>query len=134
MGDNRAIALHLIQGEQSLAWAITLAFYSALHLVEASFARDGNHFDSHTSRNNHFKHERSLQKIWRHYKPLYDHSLKARYLTDDERSAESLIKKHLGAKGVSEKVLGHHLRQVEKSVATILQKASIFDSDISEAE
>lgn len=126
--ENRATAVKLADREEGLAWATTIAFYSALHLVEAAFAHGGDHFDSHASRNQHLKEERSLQAIWRHYKPLYDHSLKARYLTDEDGSAEALVRKHLGVDGVQQKILNHHLRQVEKSVAKILGRSEIFAS------
>jgi len=126
--ENHATAVDLVSRDEGLAWATTIAFYAALHLVEAAFANNGDHFDNHASRNQHLKQERSLQAIWRHYKPLYDHSLKARYLTDENDSAEALIRKHLGLNGVEDKILNHHLRQVEKSVARILNKSAIFPS------
>ena len=125
--ENHAISLILLEDGKSLAWATTIAFYSALHLVEAAFAHEGKHFDNHPSRNQHLKTVRNLQNIWKHYKPLYDHSLRARYLTDEKGSAEELMIKTLGVTGVRDRVLNHHLRQVEKSVAKILGLATIFD-------
>ncbi len=125
--ENRAVAIFLLENDLSLAWATTIAFYSALHLIEAAFAKNGQHFDNHLSRNAHLKSERSLQNIWKHYKPLFDYSLKARYLADENGSAEDLMKSYLGSSGVREQVMNHHLHQVEKSVANILGIPSVFD-------
>ena len=55
--DNHQLAYSLLDENRSLAWATTVAFYSALHLVEASFARNGEHYDQHASRNNRLKHD-----------------------------------------------------------------------------
>lgn len=125
--DNRGVAISLLESNpQSLAWATTISFYSALHLVEAAMAKDGLHFENHTARNIHLKQTNNLQNIWKHYKPLYDNSLKARYLMTNGGSAESLIREHLGEDGVRERILGHHLRQIERSVSKILRIDSVF--------
>ena len=125
--DNRATCLLLLDSDpQSQAWATTIAFYCALHLVEAALAVEGRHSEDHMVRNMHLKTTRKLQNIWRNYKPLYDNSLKARYLTTDSDSAETLVREFLGEDKVREKIIGHYLRQVEKSVAKIIGEDSIF--------
>ena len=126
--DNRELAVSLLGTEKrSLAWATTISFYAALHLVEAALAESGQHFDDHSTRNFHLKKTKKLQNIWKHYKPLYDHSLKARYLMTDGDSAENLIDQHLGEAGIRDKIIGHHLRQIEKSVCKILKVDSVFE-------
>lgn len=125
--ENRAVAVSLLSSSlPSLAWATTICFYSGLHLVEAAMADEGRHFDNHHSRHEYLKRTRSLQKIWRHYKPLYDHSMKARYLMTNGGSAELLIVESLGKAGVNDTILNHHLKQIEKSVAKRLKVDSIF--------
>lgn len=96
--------------------------------MEAALADRGEHCDSHMARNIKLKSTRNLQNIWKHYKPLYDHSLKARYLMPNGESAESLIVASLGESGVRDKILGHHLRQVEKSVSKLLSVDRIFEA------
>ncbi len=124
--ENQRVACKLLDGDPSLAWATTIAFYSALHLVEALFATEDRHFDSHPSRNQHLKNTRNLQSIWLHYKQLYDYSLKARYLTSEDASAEALMQSYLGAANVRDRILNHHLRQIEKSVAKRMDVERIF--------
>ncbi len=127
---NRCVAISLLISEtKSLAWSTTIAFYSALHLVEAALSIEGVHFEGHDVRNQYLKKTRKFESIWRHYKPLYDHSLKARYLMTDGDSAENFVCSYLGDDGVRKQIIGHHLRQIEKSVAKILDVAEIFQMD-----
>lgn len=124
--DNRELALFLLQDERSLAWSVTLACYSGLHLIEAAFAHSNEHCDDHRQRNVRLKTERSLQSLWRNYRPLYDASLRARYLTTDEGSAEQQIQRSVGADNIGKILISHHLRQLEKSVAKKIDLVNIF--------
>jgi hypothetical protein len=58
-------------------WAITVAFYTAVHLVEAHFARNNIHYTDHKRRNREVS--RSLRQIGRNYITLYNQSRTARY-------------------------------------------------------
>ncbi len=58
-------------------WAITTAFYTALHLLEALFARQGLHCHKHEVRNKEASIR--LQAIAPDYMLLYNESLRARY-------------------------------------------------------
>ena len=60
-------------------WWVTVAFYSAVHLIEAFLARQTPrpHSGSHTRRNNILK--RQYDALWREYRPLYAFSRLARY-------------------------------------------------------
>jgi len=133
--DNRLLALFLLEDERSLAWSVTVACYCGLHLVEAAFAANGEHCDDHRQRNERLKNERSLQNLWRHYRPLYDASLRARYLTTDEGSAEEQIRESVGAEAIRRQLIDHHLRQLEKMVRgrASLPPATLCDPCGSEA-
>ena len=92
-------------------WYGVVAFYAAIHWVESLFAKH------HTPSKRHYEREGVLrehyQDIWRHYRPLLDYSIKARYHTNrreaylvkerlvDVRLPEikRLVEKHLGASG-----------------------------------
>lgn len=110
-----------------LAWSTTITFYTALHLVEACFAVDNIHAESHDARHNYLKRTTKYQAIWRNYQPLLTFSLTCRYLSDENGSAEQLAQRHLGVAGVREKVIGHYLRRIDRSVAGQLQVNSILD-------
>jgi hypothetical protein len=58
-------------------WAVTVAFYKAVHVVEGLLVRKGHVTRSHTARNQILK--RRFRPVWRHYRPLYDLSRTARY-------------------------------------------------------
>lgn len=56
-----------------------VAFYAALHLVEAKLAEDGLHSSDYTARGNNVVRFNYLKPIRAEYKTLYDRSRVARY-------------------------------------------------------
>lgn len=58
-------------------WVSTVAFYSALHYVDAIFARHGLHFEHHQERNTQVS--MLFQEIENEYLNLYDLSRNSRY-------------------------------------------------------
>ena len=65
-----------------LDWIATVAFYTALHCVEAWFAEQGHgmHFDSHEKRNQEMGKVAEFKKIiWPRYRELQTQSHRARY-------------------------------------------------------
>lgn len=69
--------------DESPAWAATMAFYAALHDVEAYFDVEGRtsglprHYNTHAQRTPAVR--RRLQPVYPHYRYLYDRSIEARY-------------------------------------------------------
>jgi len=63
-----------------LDWVVTIAFYVALHRVEAWFAGKGLHFKSHDQRDDWLTKARELRRgVWPRYKELEFQSRQARY-------------------------------------------------------
>ena len=60
-------------------WIITVAFYSALHLVEGELAKANIHTKTHTDRDTMVGRNRAFIKIRSKYKLLHDRSRVARY-------------------------------------------------------
>ncbi len=58
-------------------WAVTVAFYTVLHLVEAHFARSNRHCYDHSSRNREVSSQ--LRAIEVEYMQLYNESRRERY-------------------------------------------------------
>ena len=86
--DHRAQAQHnkgliAVLGMESSAypdWVVTVAFYVAVHLVEAYFDRKYSvHSPSHTERSRDFTSMVELKPIYGDYSDLYNLSLKSRY-------------------------------------------------------
>src|SRR5256885_1093085 len=71
-------------------WVTTVAFYRALHLVEAVFAEDADirHGGDHGSRQRHLKSNRKYTTIYKAYHPLWTASIVARYLEDRNADIE----------------------------------------------
>lgn len=112
-------------------WVVTVAFYRALHIVEAVFYDDDessvDHTDQHSTRNRHLKQTRRYQNLWRHYRPLYNDSMVARYLqghADDD--IVEVFSSYLSTKDIEDKHLNHNLRQVERTAKTLLGDPDLF--------
>ncbi len=58
-------------------WAVTAAFYKAVHVVQTLLVRKGQRSDGHRERNAILK--RKFATVWSHYRPLYNQSRVARY-------------------------------------------------------
>jgi hypothetical protein len=67
-----------LEGTPNNDWAVTLLFYSALHLVDACLA-PAQHPKRHADRRNLAANNPLLQPIWAHYRVLEDRSQEARY-------------------------------------------------------
>lgn len=94
-----------LQNDENCDWAVTIAFYSAMHLIEKFFADKGIHNKNHEVRNNFVAREAVLRrkKIPAKYNLLYNQSIRSRYecvkITLEDlncvKEALSLIEKEL---------------------------------------
>jgi len=76
-------------------WIVTVAFYSALHIVDAvlfytqkDFQKHG---QSHDKREKTIKNDNRFEKIWDCYRPLLNHSIIARYLQGDRTPPDKIV-------------------------------------------
>ena len=108
-------------GPGQCEWAATVAFYKALHLVEALLAGDVQgpcfHTSSHDQRNDLLKRTKRYEFVYRQYKPLYDASMTARYLLDE---ADPFMSRYPLA-FVAGTLVGKHLRGLESGIGRLLQ-------------
>lgn len=74
---NHRLALALQTGPNP-DWAVTILFYTALHLVEATLAPNV-HSANHSERFSNVYSHRYLRPLAYHYRHLYDASLDSRY-------------------------------------------------------
>ncbi len=65
-------------------WIVTVAFYSALHIVDTVLFHTQKgyqkHGQTHDMREKTIKGDNRFKKIWDNYRPLLNHSIIARYL------------------------------------------------------
>jgi hypothetical protein len=73
---NQRLAI-AFQSDPHVDWSVTVLFYAALHLVEATLAPI--HSMNHTDRNQNIQQDPHLQAIYLLYRELYRRSLDARY-------------------------------------------------------
>ena len=110
---------HLLENPQVHSpWIATAAFYKALHIVEAVFANDRSigHSSDHGAREFQLKRQRKYEHISKHYLPLSRASTTARYLV-----SVTCFDAYLSPDDVIEKLLKHHLKQVETSSQAFLK-------------
>src|SRR5690348_12499946 len=69
--------LNEIDHEKFPDWAATVAFYTAVHLVQALLKKSGDNCNSHSSRNKRLRQKHP--SVWKLYQPLYSYSRLARY-------------------------------------------------------
>ena len=120
---NKQVVVFLCQRiDQFSDWVTCVAFYQALHLVEAVLARDKIHGRDHSTRQKILQQTPRYKKIAQHYRPLYMASLAARYLHDPREDTEySTFFDCMTPEQVKQDILGHHLKQIEHSVEKLLQ-------------
>ena len=96
-------------------WTATVAFYKALHVVEAAFACENpaRHGTDHPSRERVLKSDVKYAHIYRNYRVLYSASLVARYMQDNQTDFTS----YLTPRQVIDVLLKHRLHEVEKSAS-----------------
>jgi hypothetical protein len=102
-------------------WVTTVAFYKALHIVEAVFAANGprRHGGSHPDREQLLKGNRQYSNIWKHYRPLWAASTIARYL-EYQGSQYASFTAYMDHRRVQSEIINHRLRQVETSAQHFL--------------
>lgn len=76
-------------------WIVTVAFYTALHIVDAVlfYTQEGfqKHGQSHDKREEIVKNDHKLKKTWDCYRPLKNHSIIARYLQGPKTPSNKAI-------------------------------------------
>lgn len=101
-------------------WIATIAFYKALHVVEAVFFYDKDilHTTDHGRREFALKTKKKYQSIWRHYSLLIRAATEARYLEDTDTSAAK-FSASFPSKSLLSILIFDALHQVEKSAAKV---------------
>ena len=103
-------------------WAVTAAFYVAVHVAEAVFASlrtEFPHSSSREGREHVLKREKRLTKIWRHYRPIQSAATIARYL-----GAQDTFDAYATPDEVKAKLLQHHLVSLLKSASKFVSAES----------
>ena len=119
---NQQTIAHLAKGFTMFSdWITTVAFYRALHLVEAAFACDSQvlHRSDHTRRNRVLKKNPKYQTLYRFYRRLWQASNVARYLERQGKSAVATFASYMTPEDVKNDVLGDWLPKIEKHTSRL---------------
>jgi len=121
---NQDLIDHLVKSGNSFAdWVCTVAFYKALHVVEAVFDHiQSYHAYDHSSREEALKRENRYSKICTHYLALKEASQIARYLkTYSGKAHHHRFSDYLSMDGVKTDILAAQLAPLETSAAKLLR-------------
>jgi len=125
-----ALCALLPNAAQHPEWIATIAFYKAVHVVEAVFALDSSeHSYSHDDRIERLKRP-AFHDLFMHYRPLYAASVIARYLEDSVSKkldpSVTLTKRYksftcyMPAESVVKRLLRHRLKPLEEGSVRFL--------------
>jgi hypothetical protein len=119
--NKEALDYLLRKAEKLPEWIATVAFYRALHLVEALFAHDENeHSHNHEERDQRLKRNRRYANIYKHYRPLWAASVIARYLVDPSGRQFKTFTDYMPPGKLKSELINHRLRRIESSVSRML--------------
>ena len=91
-----------------LDWAITGMFYSALHYVEAYFAKQGYHSALHRTRDSTIQRDGNIRYLFYAYSELKNFSINARYSLKKFKASDVRL------------TLQPHLDSVKKTIIPLL--------------
>ena len=123
---NHEMLMHLLpDASQFSAWIVTVAFYKAVHVVEAAFAHHmRRHSTSHDNREKTLKTP-AYANIWRNYSHLYTASRIARYLEDRREGKFTTFADYMDVEAVK--------KPLRKRLYGVEQNAVAFLSDVGKA-
>lgn len=107
-------------GDRFPDWVTTVAFYRAIHLIDAMFAHQDIHPPDHKTRGEYLKRDNRYKAVYSHYSALREASGIARYLREDAggRSFKT-FKDYATMERVKSHFLGHALRHLELSISNL---------------
>jgi hypothetical protein len=102
-------------------WVVTVAFYTALHMVEAMFFEDlaTQHTSLHIDRNKELQTHR-YSHIWYDYRPLYSISRLARYLEPHPGKYITCFAAHCPPSKIVTRFIDGHLANVKSKCEHII--------------
>jgi hypothetical protein len=120
---NLEVLCHLSVNPNFADWMVTVACYSCIHLIEALLAiEDASkartiHSTGHSERN--LVLQTAYPTVWKKFRPIYDASLVARYLTKNANTGES-FSYHYPYDTVVQKLFKKYFSGVIRNIETIL--------------
>ena len=127
---NQAVLEHLLQDPVKCdAWIAVVAFYKALHVVEAIFSTDPaiGHTSNHHVRLDKIKKTKKYANLHPSYRVLWSAALIARYLSGDIQTASgsasrtfSRFEDYMSVRDLRDNLLGRYLVDFERKALSFL--------------
>lgn len=114
---NQELVRLLLPKSEFSDWLAVVAFYTALHLVEAVLFEDGiKHGGNHRNREQILKRKKRYDQLYKHYIPLKEASVVARYL-----DRYDTFSKYMSPSEVQTELVDHSLKRIEQSANGLLK-------------
>jgi hypothetical protein len=104
-------------------WVVIVAFYKAVHLVEALFAIDGIDSSDHNSREKRLKRRKTCKPFYKDYRALREASMVARYLGGSSGTYRH-FSEYMTPQRVKDEILHEHLKNVEDATTKLMSEAT----------
>ena len=125
--ENQKALNYLIERKHDFPqWVVTVAFYTALHVVDSILAKDGHHPDDHGVRNGLLKKTKKYEFLWRTYRTLFSDSMIARYLVCNGTGPFKSFADYMAPETIIAQHVNHHLEQLIKSARKMLGNDSFM--------
>ncbi len=115
---NHAALLYVMDRAKDFPeWVATIAFYKSVQVIEASLVyTDKRPSHDHRERLRRLKNDNRYQETFKHYRPLFEASLIARYLRNDSGGGYSAFSDFIASDQVVNQFVSHRLRRIETSL------------------
>lgn len=110
---NRALAEKIPASHPD--WIVTVAFYSAVHAIDAALAHDGIFVCNHETRFKAIASTNRMKKIGLLYHPLYNLSRTVRYTADPNL--------WIPAAAIEKQIIRQYLLPIETSVVNLMSRS-----------
>jgi len=123
--NQEALSYLLVEHARFPEWITTIAFYKALHVVDAMLEEDEAPMpNDHKRRAAILKSDPRYDNVYRHYHVLSNASSIARYLSDLRHTEFRSFADFLKADQVPATIVRHRLHQLEESAIKLMPKNS----------
>lgn len=122
---NQEALTHLLATHRQFPeWITVIAFYKALHVIDAMLEEDEAPTpNDHKRRAEILRSNTRYDAVWDHYRPLCSAASVARYMGEEKGKEFTRFADYLSADDVVAKIVRHRLHQVEAAALRLMPAA-----------
>lgn len=122
--NQEALTHLLVEHKRFSEWITSIAFYKALHVIDAMLDEDDSPMPhDHRRRAEILKSDPRFDNVYKHYHALWNASCIARYMSDLKHVEFRTFADYLPPDDVPSQMVRHRLHQVEESALKFMPKS-----------